>query len=246
MNPKLRRQLRQGLLKGCLPSFNVFALSHIHQSEDMFETSVDTKGLNPLLTTKIVGGYFRRHTVMATELPDLITSVRRALTEIGLTTPPEVPSTPAVSVRQSVRHDYVVCLDCGYRGQTLRCRIASRHGLSPDEYLKRWRLRHDHPLTAPAYSERRSALAKQLGLGRKPKMDAASEPVTAISAAANSDAKVTASPKSRRATRSRSRSDVVSGAASEPKARQRKQRSRLAATQSEPPSTPTVEAKSRA
>jgi predicted transcriptional regulator len=159
--------------------------------------------LNPLLTTKIVGSYLQHHTVRATELPDLITFVHRALTEVRRPTPPEVPSTPAVSVRQSVRHNYVVCLDCGYRGQTLRRHLSTRHGLSREEYLKRWGLRQDHPLTAPAYSERRSALAKELGLGRKPKMNAASEPVTAKSAAASSDAKVTANPRSRRATRSK-------------------------------------------
>jgi|GEM_PF-1502812 len=207
---------------------------------------MDAQTVNPLLTAKIVGSYLRHHTVGAGELPDLITTVHRSLRELGRQPPVEEVLTPAVSVRQSVRPDYVVCLDCGYRGKTLRRHISTRHGLSRDEYLRRWGLQPDHPLTAPAYSEHRSSLAKQLGLGRKPKMDAASEPVTAISAAANSDAKVTASPKSRRATRSRSRSDVVSGAASEPKARQRKQRSRLAATQSEPPSTPTVEAKPRA
>jgi ROS/MUCR transcriptional regulator protein len=47
--------------------------------------------------------------------------------------------------------------------------ISTRHALNKDEYLKRWGLRNDHPLTAPAYSERRSTLAKALGLGRKPK-----------------------------------------------------------------------------
>ena len=51
----------------------------------------------------------------------------------------------------------------------LRRHLTTRHALNSDEYLKRWGLRSDHPLTAPAYSERRSTLAKALGLGRKPK-----------------------------------------------------------------------------
>src|SRR6202030_1840550 len=80
---------------------------------------------------------------------------------------PEEVLTPAVSVRQSVRHDFVICLDCGYRGKTLRRHISTRHGLRRDEYLKRWGLRSDHLLTAPAYSERRSTMAKALGFGRK-------------------------------------------------------------------------------
>jgi len=38
--------------------------------------------------------------------------------------------------------------------------------LSVDQYRARWSLRLDHPITAPGYSERRSTMAKQLGLGR--------------------------------------------------------------------------------
>lgn len=56
-------------------------------------------------------------------------------------------------------------MDCGFRGKTLRRHLGTRHGLNRDEYLKRWRLPHDHQLTAPAYSERRSMLSKELGLG---------------------------------------------------------------------------------
>jgi len=82
--------------------------------------------------------------------------------------------TPAVSVRRSVHHDYVVCLDCGYRGKMLQRHISTRHELNRDEYLKRWGLRNGHPLTAPAYSERRSTMAKALGFGQKPKAQATS------------------------------------------------------------------------
>ena len=46
---------------------------------------------------------------------------------------------------------------------------------APAEYRVRWSLRAEHPLTAPAYSERRSALAKQLGLGRHRQGGAATE-----------------------------------------------------------------------
>src|SRR5262249_42472248 len=75
---------------------------------------------------------------------------------------------PAVSIRQSVRQDYVVCLECGYKGLVLRRHISVRHSLTSDEYRERWGLKSNHPLTAPAYSERRSSVAKARGLGRKP------------------------------------------------------------------------------
>ena len=129
---------------------------------------MESKDSNRLLTAKIVGSYLRHHKIGASELPDLIVIVHGSLGGLGQQPLAEEALTPAVSVRRSVRHDYVVCLDCGYRAQMLRRHISSRHGLSGDEYRRRWGLRPDHPLTAPAYSEHRSTLAKQLGLGRKP------------------------------------------------------------------------------
>jgi predicted transcriptional regulator len=186
---------------------------------------MDTQSANPHLTGKIVGSYLRHHTVGASELPNLITSVHRALTEVGQPNPPEVPLTPAVSVRQSVRQDYVVCLDCGYRGKTLRRHITTRHGLSAEDYLKRWGLKQDHPLTAPSYSEQRSTMAKETGFGRKPGTEAAPQPATAEPAAANVEQQVETNPKPKRTRRSRSNSDVVNDAASEPKPRQRRPRS---------------------
>jgi hypothetical protein len=105
-----------------------------------------------------------------------------------------------VPIRQSVRHDYVVCLDCGYRGKTLRRHIGIRHGLTGDEYRQRWGLRSDHPLTAPAYSEHRSTLAKELGLGRK--STPAVAPATAELAAAKIEEQVEMNPKPRQTRRS--------------------------------------------
>jgi predicted transcriptional regulator len=211
---------------------------------------MDAETVSPLLTAKIVGSYVRHNTVGASELPDFITTVHRSLRELGRQAPAEQVLTPAVSLRQSVRHEYVVCLDCGYRGKTLRRHISSRHGLNRDEYLRRWGLLPDHPLTAPAYSEHRSTLAKQLGLGRKPKAEEAPAPIPAESAVANGDKKVEAADgevdgtsKPRRTAGSRSKSDVVNEGASEPKkARQRRLRSRVAAPPSEPLPTSTPDA----
>ena len=204
---------------------------------------MDSQSINPLLTAKIVGSYLRHHTVGAGQLPDLITTVHRSLGQLGRQAPVEEALTPAVSVRQSVRPDSVVCLDCGYRGKTLRRHISSRHGLSRDEYLRRWGLQHDHPLTALAYSEQRSTLARQLGLGRKPNAEATPASTPAESATKHVDGEVEANSKPNRTTRSGSKSGVVSEAASKPtKARRGRPRSRVAAPQSEPAPTPTADA----
>src|ERR1700758_248835 len=130
---------------------------------------VNTEETNPHSTAMIVSSYVRHHTLRPEQLSDLITAVHHALSHLGQPIQTEEVLIPAVSVRRSVHHDYVVCLDCGYRGKMLQRHISTRHALNKDEYLKRWGLRSDHPLTAPAYSERRSTLAKALGLGRKPK-----------------------------------------------------------------------------
>lgn len=130
---------------------------------------VNTERVSPHLTAKIVRGYVRHHRLGPDQLPDVITTVHRAMGQLGQPPEPEEVRTPAVSIRQSVRHDYVVCLDCGYRGKTLRRHIGVRHSLTGDEYRQRWGLRSDHPLTAPAYSECRSALAKELGWAGNPR-----------------------------------------------------------------------------
>lgn len=73
--------------------------------------------------------------------------------------------TPAVPVEESVAHDRVRCLECGATMQTLKRHLQAAHGMSVEEYRMKWRLGTDHLLTAPAYSERRSALAIESGLG---------------------------------------------------------------------------------
>ena len=122
--------------------------------------------VNRELTTQIVAAYVRRNQVAADAFPALISTVHEALGRLGTTLPePAGERTPAVPVRRSVHRDYVVCIECGWRGQMLRRHIAG-HGLSVEQYRARWNLKPDHPITAPGYSERRSAMAKQIGLGR--------------------------------------------------------------------------------
>jgi predicted transcriptional regulator len=115
----------------------------------------------------IVAAYVRRNQIGADQLPVLILTVHRALSGLGKPTAETgVDRIPAVSIRRSVHRDYVVCLECGWRGQMLRRHLSIGHGLSIDQYRARWNLSREHPMTALGYSERRSELAKHLGLGR--------------------------------------------------------------------------------
>jgi predicted transcriptional regulator len=122
---------------------------------------------NRELTTQIVAAYIRKNPVAADTLPTLISSVYEALGRLD--TPsgePVVERTPAVPIRRSVTRDFVVCMECGWKGSMVRRHLATRHGLTAVEYRARWNLPADHPMTAPAYSERRSTMAKEIGLGR--------------------------------------------------------------------------------
>jgi predicted transcriptional regulator len=125
------------------------------------------QGAAPRLVAKIIASYVSHHNLAPEQIPELIASVYRTIA--GLGQPVETPAamlTPAVPLRRSVQRDVVVCLDCGWKGKMLRRHLTTRHGLTGDEYLKRWGLPGDHPLTAPNYSAQRSNLAKELGLGR--------------------------------------------------------------------------------
>jgi len=198
---------------------------------------VNTEETNPHSTAMIVSSYVRHHTLRPEQLSDLIATVHHALSHLGQPVQTEEVLTPAVSVRRSVHHDYVVCLDCGYRGKMLQRHISTRHALNKDEYLKRWGLRSDHPLTAPVYSERRSTLAKAFGLGRKPK--AAVLPAVTPTAAPTSlnvvkDSQATPAP-GRRSRSAATSADGGNEVVAEPKpAKKRGSRSRVASPKQTP------------
>jgi predicted transcriptional regulator len=123
-------------------------------------------GAYPQLVTKIIASYVSHHNLAPEQIPELIASVYRTIDSLGQ--PAEAPGslTPAVPIRRSVQRDAVICLECGWKGKMLRRHLSTRHGLTAEQYLKRWNLPADHSLTAPDYSAQRSTLAKELGLGR--------------------------------------------------------------------------------
>jgi predicted transcriptional regulator len=188
---------------------------------------VNTQEINPHLTAKIVVSYVRHQMLGPDQLSGLITSVHRTIGQLGQPSQPEEVRTPAMSVRRSVHRDYVVCLDCGYRGKTLRRHISTRHGLSPDEYRRRWGLRSNHPLTAPVYSEHRSTMARARGLGRRLAAPAAPVGTPKESPAVVSTAG-TAKAKSARRSRPVSKSNVAGKVAAPMPARRRRSRARIA------------------
>ena len=81
--------------------------------------------------------------------------------------PEPEPQQPAVSVRSSVKPDYIVCLEDGKKLKMLRRHLMTHYGMTPEDYRAKWNLPKDYPMTAPNYAEKRRVLAKQIGLGTK-------------------------------------------------------------------------------
>ncbi len=118
-------------------------------------------------TVAIVASYVGHHNIAADNLPELIRSVHRTLAMLGEPEPESLADlVPAVPIKRSVTPDAVVCLECGFRARMLKRHLRTGHALSPEQYRQRWTLPYDHPLIAPSYTAQRSAMAKELGLGR--------------------------------------------------------------------------------
>ena len=118
------------------------------------------------LTADIVAAHIARNNVATDILPELIRSVHRSLLDTANPPAPvaDKPS-PAVPVKKSVFPDYIVCLEDGKKLKMLKRHLSTSYNMTPDQYRERWGLPSDYPMVAPNYAERRSTLAKQIGLG---------------------------------------------------------------------------------
>ena len=122
------------------------------------------------LTSDIVSAYVGRNALSPSAVPEVLAQVYQALARLDEPQPPAAAAPqrqrPAVPVARSVQHDYIVCLEDGKKLKMLKRYLRARYDMSPEEYRRKWGLAPDYPMVAPAYAERRSAFAKEIGLGR--------------------------------------------------------------------------------
>jgi predicted transcriptional regulator len=120
------------------------------------------------LTSDIVAAHVSNNSVAVGDVSSLIQNVHAALA--GLATPvvaPEPKPEPAVSVRSSIKPDYIVCLEDGKKLKMLKRHLMTHYQMTPDDYRAKWGLPADYPMVAPNYAEQRRSLAKKIGLGTK-------------------------------------------------------------------------------
>jgi len=125
------------------------------------------------MVTDVIASYLKKNPVAAAELPEVIGSVYAALSgkQSEPAEPVEQRPEPAVAIKRSVTPDFIVCLEDGKKLKMLKRHLATAYGMTPDEYRQRWGLPPDYPMVAPNYALQRSNLAKQIGLGSRPRVE---------------------------------------------------------------------------
>lgn len=120
------------------------------------------------LSTTIVSAFVSNNSVPATEMAALLGSVHESMRKarIGIIEPEEEPKPePRMPWKKTITREYLISLEDGKHYRTMKRHI-TKLGMTPDSYREKWSLPKDYPMTCLAYSERRSALAKEFDLGR--------------------------------------------------------------------------------
>jgi len=120
------------------------------------------------MTAEVVASYVRSNPLARSELTSIIQTVHGSLAALdGAGGGKTEPLRPAVSIRRSIRPDYLVCLEDGKKLKMLKRHLKTAYNLTPEQYRERWGLPADYPMVAPNYAKQRSKLAKQIGLGTR-------------------------------------------------------------------------------
>ena len=119
------------------------------------------------LTGQIAAAYMTINKVPAANIPELIGTIYRALVDSAAHGGGGATPEPAVPIEKSVLPDYVICLEDGKKLKMLKRHLMNAFNMTPEEYRDRWKLPADYPMVAPNYAKRRSAIAKEFGLGTR-------------------------------------------------------------------------------
>ena len=134
---------------------------HMENQDNFGETLIT-------LTADIVSAHVSNNSVAVSDLPLLISNVHNALSGLGERKEEPAPKPePKVSIRSSIKPDYIVCLEDGKKLKMLKRHLMTHYNMTPDEYRQKWGLNADYPMVAPNYAEQRRTLAKKIGLGTK-------------------------------------------------------------------------------
>lgn len=138
-------------------------------------SNIEDSDITSELTAQIVIAWVSNNQARPEELVETIKTVHAAISglqtsSLGLAAVEVVaePPKPALPIKKSVTDDFIYSLFDGKPYRSLKRHLKTSHNMTPEDYRAHFGLPGDYPMVAPGYSEKRSALAKSLGLGRKP------------------------------------------------------------------------------
>ena len=127
------------------------------------------------MTADVVTAFVANNSVVRQDIPALIENVHKAFAAIQ-NGPKDIkvaePLQPRLPIKKTITPDYLISLEDGRQYRTLKRHLRTV-GLTPEQYREKWGLPADYPMVAPSYSDRRSQLAKDIGLGAMRKKIAA-------------------------------------------------------------------------
>jgi predicted transcriptional regulator len=120
-------------------------------------------------TADLVCAFLYKNPIPVSELQLVIENVYGTLQGLETSAGKMLPTSrrPPVPIKKSIGQDYLICLEDGKKFKSLKRHLKSRYNMSPEEYRAKWGLPLDYPMVAPGYAEKRSELAKKMGLGRR-------------------------------------------------------------------------------
>lgn len=119
------------------------------------------------MVSAIVAAYVSNNEMTTENLPSFIQLVHRSISNCGANSSFSLASRsePVVPIEDSIKPDYIICLEDGRKLKMLKRHLKTSYNMTPDHYRERWALPANYPMVAPNYAKRRSSIAKTIGLG---------------------------------------------------------------------------------
>ena len=118
--------------------------------------------------SEVVSSYLSNNKVDIDDISKVISNVHSGLSLISHAESRNLEKLqPAIPIKKSINPDYIICLEDGKKLKMLKRHLKTAYNMTPEDYREKWGLPHDYPMVAPNYAKQRSALAKDIGLGKK-------------------------------------------------------------------------------
>src|SRR5262247_3972862 len=92
------------------------------------------------MTTEVVASYLGNNVLPASQIPDVISTVFGALTNLNTAGGDgrSEPLKPVVPVKKSVTPEFIVCLEDGKKLKMLKRHLRTTYNMTPEEYRAKW------------------------------------------------------------------------------------------------------------